>query len=83
VASARQALALDGNGDYAYFDTLAAALANAGEFDDAKATQEKAIQIAPDAKASELSARLTLYKAGRPYRTTSRTARGDASNTER
>ncbi|MCE9528132.1 MAG: tetratricopeptide repeat protein [Planctomycetales bacterium] len=77
VASARQALALDGNGDYAYLDTLAAALANAGEFEDAKATQEKAIQIAPDAAISELRERLTLYRSGRPYRTTSRTAKGE------
>jgi tetratricopeptide (TPR) repeat protein len=77
VASARQALALDGNGDYAYLDALAAALANAGEFDDAKATQEKAIQIAPDAKTRELRARLSLYTAGRPFRTASRTAQGE------
>ena len=82
VASARQALALDGNGDYGYLDTLAAALASAGEFDDAKETQEKAIQIAPDAKTSELRARLSLYNAGRPFRTTSRTAPGEASATQ-
>ncbi|MFN0016713.1 MAG: tetratricopeptide repeat protein [Pirellulaceae bacterium] len=77
VASARQALALDGNGDYAYLDTLAAALANAGEFEDAKTTQEKALQIAPDAATTELRERLTLYRSGRPYRTTSRTAKGE------
>jgi tetratricopeptide (TPR) repeat protein len=83
VASARQALALDGNGDYAYLDTLAAALANAGEFEDARATQEKAIQIAPDAAASELRSRLTLYRSGEPYRATSRTARGEAAEETR
>ena len=83
VASARQALALDGNGDYAYLDTLAAAFASAGEFEDAKETQEKAIQIAPDAKGSELRARLMLYKSGRPFRTTSRTARGEDSEAQR
>ena len=76
VSSARQALALDGNGDYAYLDTLAAALASAGEYDDAKETQEKAIQIAPDARASELRSRLSLYTAGRPFRITSRTSDG-------
>ena len=75
VASARQALALDGNGDYAYLDTLAAALASAGEFDDAIQTVEKAIQIAPDAKGADLRARLALYRSEQPYRTTSRTAR--------
>jgi tetratricopeptide (TPR) repeat protein len=79
VASARQALALDGNGDYAYLDTLAAALASAGEYEDAKETQEKAIQIAPDARTNELRARLALYKKGQPFRTTSRTARGEES----
>jgi tetratricopeptide (TPR) repeat protein len=83
VASARQALALDGNGDYAYLDTLAAALANAGEFEDAKDTQEKAVQIAPDAKGSELRARLMLYQSGRPFRTTSRTARGEEPESQR
>lgn len=76
VASARQALALDGNGDYAYLDALAAALANAEEFEDARLTQEKAIQIAPDAAAADLRARLTLYKTGKPFRSTARTARG-------
>lgn len=79
IASARQALALDGDGDYAYLDTLAAAFANAGEFEDAKATQEKAIQIAPDAAASELRSRLTLYRSGEPFRVTSRTAKGEAA----
>ena len=79
VDSARQALALDGNGDYAYLDTLAAALANAGEFEDAKSAQEKAIQIAPDAATTELRARLTLYRSGQPFRTTSRTARGETA----
>jgi tetratricopeptide (TPR) repeat protein len=76
VASARQALALDGNGDYAYLDALAAALANAEEFEDARLTQEKAIEIAPDAAAADLRARLALYKAGKPFRSTARTARG-------
>jgi len=75
--------ALDGNGDYAYLDTLAAALASAGEFEDAKETQEKAIQIAPDAKGSELRARLNLYKSGQPFRTTSRTARGEDPESQR
>jgi tetratricopeptide (TPR) repeat protein len=78
VASARKALALDGNGDYAYLDTLAAALASAGEFEDAVQTQEKAIQIAPDAKGNELRSRLALYKSEQPFRTSSRTARADS-----
>src|SRR5262249_21193770 len=83
VASARQALSLDGNGDYAYLDVLAAALASAGEFEDAKETLEKAIQIAPDAKAAELRARLTLYRSNRPYRTASRTAQGEDATDRR
>ena len=59
-------------------DTLAAALASAGEFEDAAQTQEKAIQIAPDAKGSELRSRLALYKSEQPFRTSSRTARAES-----
>ena len=58
-------------------------LMQAFEFEDAKETQEKAIQIAPDAKVSELRARLTLYHSGRPFRTTSRTARGEDPEAQR
>lgn len=83
LASARQALALDGNGDYAYVDTLAAALANAGEFEDARQTQEKAIQIAPDAVIAELRSRLALYTADKAYRAPQKTVRVEASPSQR
>jgi tetratricopeptide (TPR) repeat protein len=76
LASARKAVQLDGNGDFTYLDTLAAALANAGEYEDAVATQEKALQIAPDAAMEELRSRLSLYAAGKPFRLTTRTVRG-------
>ena len=78
LQSARKAVQLDGNGDYAYLDTLAAALANAGEYEDAVATQERALQIAPDAVMEELRGRLSQYTAGRPYRSPTRTVQGES-----
>ncbi len=57
-------------------DTLAAAYAEAGEFDKAVKTAQKAIQLARAAKreklAKDIQSRLELYKAKRPYRTDAR-----------
>jgi hypothetical protein len=51
---------------------LAVAYAAAGRFDDAIAATQKAIGLARSAgqprMASEIEARLELYRAGRPYR---------------
>lgn len=77
VESARQALNLDTGRDYTYLDTLAAALANAGEFEDAQQTLKKAIQIAPDSATGPLRARLELYTLGKPYRQHAESARGN------
>jgi len=53
----------------AVLDTLAAAYAEAGRFDDAVRTMEKACElIGEGGPAEELRARLDLYRAGRPYR---------------
>ena len=53
-------------------DTLAAAYAEAGQFDKAVETAEKAIQLVRTAKREEIATdiqnRLNLYKAKRPYR---------------
>ncbi len=52
-------------------DSLAAAYAEVGEFDNAVKTAAKALELAPHdpmASAKDIEARLQLYKAGRPYR---------------
>jgi hypothetical protein len=55
----------------AYLDTLAAALAAAGRFNDAIAAAQKAIVLAKTAGQSQLAAdierHLELYRAGRAY----------------
>jgi tetratricopeptide (TPR) repeat protein len=72
VTLARRACELTGNRLAACLDTLAAAYAAAGRFSEAIATAQKAIELARSAGqpelASEIEARLQLYRAGRPYR---------------
>jgi tetratricopeptide (TPR) repeat protein len=69
LQAAKKAIELNGDGDFRYLDTLAAAYASAGEFETAIATQKKAIAAAtePDA-AGELKQRLKLYEQQTPYR---------------
>ena len=47
VEAAEKAIALDGDSDYRYLETLAAAHANAGNFDAATVAQKKVIELAP------------------------------------
>lgn len=54
--------------DFTYYDTLAAAYANAGRFEDAQRTLQKAIPRAPLADAAAMKHRLALYAAARPFR---------------
>jgi tetratricopeptide (TPR) repeat protein len=54
--------------DFTYYDTLAAAFANAGRFEDAQRTLQKAIPRAPLADAAAMKRRLALYTAARPFR---------------
>ena len=49
-------------------DTLAAAYAEAGRFEDAVKWQTKAIELARATRKNEFSARRKLYEAGKPYR---------------
>jgi tetratricopeptide (TPR) repeat protein len=49
-------------------DTLAAAYAEAGDFQNAVKWQEKAVALYPASSKSELRSRLDLYKAHKPYR---------------
>lgn len=70
VRDARRACELTGYQMPSYLDTLAAAFAELGRFDDAVYWQEQAIQLAPDELRSDYESRLPLYKAGQPYRET-------------
>lgn len=60
------------NSDPRVLDTLAAAYAEAGDFEEAVATARRAAELAGEKKAEglagEIRARLELYEAGKPYR---------------
>jgi tetratricopeptide (TPR) repeat protein len=71
LESAQQAVDLaqaQGRLDFTYYDTLAAALANASRFTDAQRMAQKGIAQAPLGDAANLKKRLTLYTHGRPFR---------------
>jgi tetratricopeptide (TPR) repeat protein len=72
LASARRAVELVGERDehlmHHYLNVLAAAQANAGDFEAAVATQERAIEQAPASLRNDYQKRLDLYVAGQPYR---------------
>lgn len=71
VPLAEQAVAATGRRAPAMLDTLAAALAANGRYDEATATVQRAIELAEEQGATallgELRQRLELYQAGRPY----------------
>lgn len=68
LQAAERAVSLAGDDDYKYLDTLAAAQANAQQFDEAQKTLAQAIEKAPDTQAEPLRQRLALYKNSQPYR---------------
>jgi len=53
-----------------YLDSLAAALAEIGRFDEAVARANEAIHSATDAKRDAITNRLKLYEAGKPFHQT-------------
>ena len=61
-----------GNANPGVLDTLAAAYAEVGRFEDAAGTLKRAIELATqtgaDERAARLRTRLELYESGRPYR---------------
>jgi tetratricopeptide (TPR) repeat protein len=72
VPLARRGVEASQGKDEWMIDTLAAALAAAGNFDEAISTQQRAIELVrqkrnPSAEA-EMQQRLQLYRAGRPFR---------------
>jgi tetratricopeptide (TPR) repeat protein len=72
LAAARKAMALDGQIDYRHLDTLAAALAANGQYDEAREAIAKAIAAAPEDMADRLKAREALYEKNQPFRQASR-----------
>ena len=74
LLAAKKAIELDGEEDYRYLDTLAAAHANEGRFDRAKEALEKAIQAAPREAVERLNKRLDMYQEQKPYREAARSA---------
>jgi tetratricopeptide (TPR) repeat protein len=68
VEAAQKAIELDGNDDYRYVETLAAALAAASDFEAAIEAQEKVVQMVPDNLRSRAEGRLELYRRETPYR---------------
>ena len=72
IAYARRACTLTKYAVPELLDTLAVSYAAAGRFDEAKATAEKALNIAKSSNkedlASEIEKRIKLYEAGQPYR---------------
>lgn len=68
VQAAQRAIELAGEDDFMYLDTLAAAYANAGDFEKAGETLQKAIRQAPETAAASLQQRLELYQNEQPYR---------------
>ena len=75
VQSAQKAISLDGESDYQYLDTLAAAYANAGQFDQAQEAIAQAIANAPEAQKARLVARQGLFAKNQPYRQSTGNAR--------
>jgi serine/threonine-protein kinase len=55
--------------NWSHVDTLAAAYAEAGSFDEAIKYQQKAIELAPADKKETCQKRLALYQDNQPWRT--------------
>lgn len=70
IQGAEQAIENGYGQRHAALDTLAAAWANAGEFEKAARLAREAIAEAPDEVVGAYQDRLELYESGRPYRST-------------
>lgn len=68
LAGARKALEVGYGDRSAALDTLAAAQANAEQFDEAVKTIDEAIAVAPEETRPAYEARRRLYESGQPYR---------------
>ena len=68
VGNAMKACELNEWKHYNDLDTLAAAYAESGDFDEAQKSQAKAIDLSPDDEKADIRSRLELYKARKRYR---------------
>ncbi len=68
VDAAKKAIEIDGDKDYRYLDTLAAAHANAGQFSEARDAVMRAASMAPDRVRDKVEQRLRLYEKSQAYR---------------
>lgn len=75
IEAAELAAKLYVESDYRTLDALAAAYANASEFDKATEAMEKAIQLAPRKALDSLAQRQQLYENRQPFRQPTRVAR--------
>jgi tetratricopeptide (TPR) repeat protein len=64
---AQKAVELERKADATTFDTLAAAQASVGDFQNAAATIRRAIEIAPPSERSVYQDRMQLYRSSRPF----------------
>ncbi len=74
VTLAERACELTLCASYPYFDTLAAAYAEAGDFESARHWQTRALDAANDVEKPEYRRRLALYEQGKPFRDIGRNA---------
>jgi tetratricopeptide (TPR) repeat protein len=70
LRGAEQVLLLGYGERHAALDTMAAALAAAGRFSEAVATMEQALDVAPENVRGAYQARLSIYEARQPFRST-------------
>lgn len=68
IEAANRAIEIDGEKDYRYLDTLAAAHANAGQFTEAKQVAIRAMSAAPDKFRNNVEQRLKIYERNQAYR---------------
>ncbi len=68
VDFAKKAVAVSGDKDWNFIDTLAAAFAENGEFDEAVENQRKAIELAPEKEKPAFQGRLKLYESKEAFR---------------
>ena len=68
IQRAQTVIELGGDNDAVNFDTLAAAQANAGDFDAAMDSLEKAIDLAPTEECEAYKERMVMYQQAKPYR---------------
>jgi tetratricopeptide (TPR) repeat protein len=67
IAHAKKACELSSWREASYLDTLAAAYAEDGQFEEAIRWQKQALQLAPEASQRDMRSRMELFQKGKPY----------------